>query len=118
MKDPLYNVHHTLPYFLGGFRLIRIVLKGSNVVLYEEKSLSPDTELPYFIVPGKEDRSLVTEIWDRFEHEVVYCNENTFEIEVDGKTLTVQPNVKPTQLDDKLRGMVTFAGKVFKIVTR
>ena len=111
-------MNNTLSYFSGGFRLIRIVLKGSNIVLYEEKSLSPDTELPYFIVPGKEDRSLVTEIWDRFENEVLYCNENTFDIEVDGKTLTVQPNVKPTQLDDKLRGMVTFAGKVFKTITR
>ena len=112
------HIHYALPYFSGGFRLIRIVLKGSNIVLYEEKSLSPDTELPYFIVPGKEDRPLVKEIWNRFESEVTYCNENTFEIEVDGKTLTVQPNVKPTQLDDKLRGMVTFAGKVFKIFTK
>ena len=94
------------------------MLKNTDTILYEEKSLSPETELPWFIVPGKENRPLVKKIFDRFNSEVNYCNQNTFDIDIDDKLLTVQPNVKPTQFDDKLRALGTGMGGAYCFICK
>ena len=48
-------------YIFGGNRLIS-VKNDQGQVLYEEKSLSGKTELPHYLIPGKESTDLVEKI--------------------------------------------------------
>ena len=57
---------------LGGFRLISLKCRcGCGLIVYKEKSLGPETEVPYFIIPGKETKDRVRSIVTKMKPEIV-----------------------------------------------
>ena len=57
---------------LGGFRQISLKCHcGCGLIVYKEKSLGPETEVPYFLIPGKETRDTVQAIVTKMKPEMV-----------------------------------------------
>ena len=66
-----------LNFILGGFRQISISDEDENLI-YEEKSLGVDSEVPYFIVLWKETHELTELCYKRLEEKVNFVNNNSF----------------------------------------
>ena len=79
--------------------LVHIELISIKWPIYEENSLGPDTELPYFIIPGKEDRDALQFIGKRIEQEFKQCLLNDLKIELDGHAIEIIPHIKFSQAD-------------------
>ena len=96
----------------GGIRLYRI--KGCNdVILYEEESMHSDTEIPWYLVPGQEKRTLVEKLIKRMEKEAQKCCNCGLTISVKGKQISVKPVIRLTQGDGKVVKTITGLGGAF-----
>lgn len=66
---------------LGGMRLIS-VHNEKNELIYEEKSLGPDTEYPHYLIPGSESDDLLRKIIDKYQNEIKDVQNNPIQIKV------------------------------------
>ena len=69
-----------------------------------------ETEKPLFIQPGKESDSLVGELWERMEDEIVDLEENPIKTTILGQKVEIHCQIKPSQFDNstlkKIHGCV------------
>ena len=72
---------------LGGIREHQIRNKKTGKIIFTEKSLGTDSEIPYFIIPSKEDDETVQEITYRLEKEQRAVTQQPLEITVFGKRI-------------------------------
>ena len=87
---------------LVAMRLMKIVEKVSGQLVYVEKSMGPDTEIPIAIIPGKESHDLVKAIGQKLETEVLACQNQIFDINGNDKTFQFSFKFEPSQCDKKL----------------
>ena len=76
--------------------------KKTNEIIYKERSLGTDSEIPYFLLPHKEDDETVQKITDKLEQEQRECTNQPLQISVFGRTVTAHCEIKHTQLDRSL----------------
>ena len=98
---------------LGGFRLISLKCHcGCGLVVYKEKSLGPETEVPYFLIPGKETKNIVKIIANKMKPEVAACNDqnNPLIINVLGCEIKMYCDIKLSQLDRKMIDLLCGCG--------
>ena len=87
---------------LGGIREHEIKNKKTGETIYIEKSLGTDSEIPYFLIPSKEDEETVREITYRLEKEQRECTQQPLQIKVFGRSVTVYCEIKHSQFDRSL----------------
>ena len=87
---------------LGGIREHEIRNKKTGKIIFTEKSLGTDSEVPYFLIPAKEDYDVVQEITYRLEKEQRDCTQQPLEITVFGKKISVTCEIKHSQFDRSL----------------
>ena len=59
-------------FITGGFRPFMIQNKNDDI-LWEQFSLGPDSMRPYFIIPGKEEPTLIAKICEKMDIEAEIC---------------------------------------------
>ena len=85
-------------------------------ILYTEQSLGPTTEFPHYVIPGKEDKSLVTDIMAKYDAEKKDVEANHVTTEILGKEVTIVPEVEFCQADAKwLKQVCQLSGKCLLI---
>ena len=100
-------------YIFGGMRNISIH-NERNELLYEEKSMSGSTELPQYLIPGKETLDLTTKILTKHQDEIKDVQTNHVESEILGKKVTLIPKVEFSQADGSiLKKASRLAGHIF-----
>ena len=85
---------------------------GCGLIVYKEKSLGPETEVPYFLIPGKETRESVKIIARKIKPELILCNDqnNPQIINVLGSDIKVFSKIKMSQLDRKMIDLLCGCG--------
>merc|ERR1711963_43116 len=71
-------------HILGGSCINSIHDSDKNLI-YEELSLGPDSEIPTFIIPHKEDHELIDKCFTRLNKEVNFVNNNSIHTNIHGK---------------------------------
>ena len=66
-----------------GMRLQKVV--SGDKILYEEKSLGAETEIPIGLIPSKEDYEVLESSLQRFEDQIENAEKSTHNINVHGK---------------------------------
>ena len=79
-------------YIFGGNRLIS-VKNDQGQVLFEEKSSSGKTELPHYLIPGKESNDLVERTIEKYIAEVRDVQENHVQINILNIPVKVIPKI-------------------------
>ena len=69
---------------------------------YEETSLGADTEVPYFIIPKKENHIRTKKCFKKLESEVNFLNKNSITAEINGSEVELKFEIKITQGDSKV----------------
>ena len=92
------NGHH---FILGGVALNSIEDEEGNME-YEETSLGADTEVPYFIIPRKENHIRTKKCFKKLESEVNFLNKNSITAEINGSEVELKFEIKITQGDSKV----------------
>ena len=85
---------------------------GCGLVVYKEKSLGPETEVPYFVIPGKETRDAVSSIVAKMKPEMVTCNDhnNPLTIMFSGSEIKLFCKIKTSQVDRKMIDQICGCG--------
>lgn len=97
---------------LGGVRWLTIKNDLGETV-YEEKSRSANTEYPYYLVPGKENGELTTELTLRHQAEIKDVETNPIETEIFCKKCKLHFKVEFSQVDGKYLKNVSGLGGAF-----
>lgn len=70
--------------------------------------MGTDSEVPYFILPHKEETEIVKLITDKLEYELRECQQ-PLETTIFGKSVTIIPEIKHSQFDrsviEKISGL-------------
>ena len=98
---------------LGGIREHEIRNKKTGKIIFTEKSLGTDSEVPYFIIPSKEDDETVQEITYRLEKEQRDVTQQPLEIIVFGKKISVHCQIKHSQFDRSLIEKISGLGALY-----
>ena len=93
----------------GGFRTHSISTINGRL-LYEEKNLGPESEVPYFLIPDKESNEVVQEITTKLEQDLRDCREQPLQTTILGKDVSIKCNIKHTQFDRSLIQKVSKLG--------
>ena len=95
------NFKNGLHFILGGVALNSIEDEEGNME-YEETSLGADTEVPYFIIPKKENHIRTKKCFKKLESEVNFLNKNSITAEINGSEVELKFEIKITQGDSKV----------------
>ena len=86
---------------LGGLTINTILDIEGNVV-YEESSLGPDSEIPYFLIACKENSETTKLCFERMDSEVNFVNNNSIHTIINEKPVEIKcKNFRITQMDCK-----------------
>ena len=66
-------------------------LVSGDKVLYEEKSLGAEMEIPIGLIPSKEDYEVLESSLQRFEDQIEHAEKSTHNVNVNGKVITEIP---------------------------
>ena len=80
----LWKYYTYFQMILGGFRPFHLEDKDGNT-LWEQFSQGPESMSPYFIIPGKEDSTLMRKICKRMDKEAQTTE--VFHVEIEGKKI-------------------------------
>ena len=96
---------------LGGVRAFKFT--HQNKLLYEETSMSDETEFPWFVIPGQEKRNLMKIIAKRMENEIKSLKNMPLTVQIGEKTFHIEVSIKLTQCDGKVIKTLTGLGGAF-----
>ena len=71
--------------------------------------MGPETEIPYFLLPQKEDKNIVKIIVDKLEQELIECKQ-PLQITILGKSINITSEIKHSQFDRSLIEKVSGLG--------
>ena len=86
---------------LGG-TAITSIKDGNGKLEYEERSLGTDSEIPYFLIPHKEDHDTTKLCFEKMDAEVTFVNSNPIFTTIKGKNVEIRSKIKITQCDCKV----------------
>ena len=72
--------------------------------------MGTDSEVPYFIIPEKEDNDTVKILIDKLEQETKECTQQPLETTIFGKKIKVTSEIKHSQFDRSLIEKVSGLG--------
>ena len=64
--------------------------------------MGTDSEVPWFLIPEKEETAIVKQIVDKMERETLECTQQPLETTIHGQTIKVSSEIKHTQFDRSL----------------
>ena len=96
---------------LGGIRAVKFTHQSK--LLYEEESMSDETEFPWFVIPGQEKRNLIKKIAQRMEKEIKSVTKMPITLQIGSKKVIIEITIKVTQCDGKVCKTLTGLGGAF-----
>ena len=90
------------PTFILAGTCITSIKDGDGNSIFEEKSLGTDSEIPYFIIPHKEDHATTKLCFEKMDSEVTFVNSNSIHCMIKGKNVEIKSKIKITQCDCKV----------------